>query len=574
MTFALTLPISNPVLIFFIVLAIILLAPILLNRFRIPHIIGLIIAGIIVGPHGFNLLERDSSFEIFGNVGILYLMFLAGLEMDMFSLRRNRKPGFIFGLCTFGLPLLIGSVVSHYLLQLNWATSLLLSSMFASHTLISYPIVSRYGLNRYAPVTVAVAGTIFAIIGALVVFSIITGMHTGDMSITYWLKLTGYVIAYALSILYVYPRISRWFFKTYSDNVTQFIFVLALVFLSSFVAECIGLQAIIGAFFAGIVLNRYIPSVSPLMNRLEFVGNALFIPYFLIGVGMLINLNAVVEAPQTLWVALIMCVIAIGTKWLAAWIIQKGFHYTASDRRLIFGITSAKAAVSLAAVIIGRQYGMFDDAILNGTIIMILVTCTVSSITTERAASSTIVRLQQEDKTDIGQAPTEERILISVANPATIESLVNIALLMKNPKKESPLYALYVNDDKDNKPHTTARRVLEMAAKTASAADTQLIPMSRYDLNIASGIIHTIKEKNISEVVIGLHRKANIVDTFFGSKIEAILKGTHKMVWITKCVNPPATATRIVVAVPPKAEYETGFSRWIDRLSHMAQQIG
>lgn len=574
MTFALTLPISNPVLIFFIVLAIILLAPILLNRFRIPHIIGLIIAGIIVGPHGFNLLERDSSFEIFGNVGILYLMFLAGLEMDMFSLRRNRKPGFIFGLCTFGLPLLIGSVASHYLLRLDWATSLLLSSMFASHTLISYPIVSRYGLNRYAPVTVAVAGTIFAIIGALVVFSIITGMHTGDMSITYWLKLTGYVIAYALSILYVYPRISRWFFKTYSDNVTQFIFVLALVFLSSFVAECIGLQAIIGAFFAGIVLNRYIPSVSPLMNRLEFVGNALFIPYFLIGVGMLINLNAVVEAPQTLWVALIMCVIAIGTKWLAAWIIQKGFHYTASDRRLIFGITSAKAAVSLAAVIIGRQYGMFDDAILNGTIIMILVTCTVSSITTERAASSTIIRLQQEDKTDIGQAPTEERILISVANPATIESLVNIALLMKNPKKESPLYALYVNDDNDNKPHTTARRVLEMAAKTASAADTQLIPMSRYDLNIASGIIHTIKEKNISEVVIGLHRKANIVDTFFGSKIEAILKGTHKMVWITKCVNPPATATRIVVAVPPKAEYETGFSRWIDRLSHMAQQIG
>ena len=352
MIFALTLPISNPVLIFFIVLAIILLAPILLNRIRIPHIIGLIIAGIIVGPHGFNLLARDSSFEIFGNVGILYLMFLAGLEMDIFSLRRNRKPGLIFGLCTFGIPLILGTTISHYLLQLNWATALLLSSMFASHTLISYPIVSRYGLNRYAPVTVAVAGTIFAIIGALIVFSIITGMHSGDLSTSYWLKLAGYVLVYSLFILYVYPRLCRWFFKTYNDNVSQFIFVLALVFFSSFIAECIGLQAIIGAFFAGVVLNRYIPAVSPLMNRLEFVGNALFIPYFLIGVGMLINLDAVVKAPQTLWVALIMCIIALGTKWIAAWVTQKGFHYTTSDRRLIFGITSAKAAVSLAAVII------------------------------------------------------------------------------------------------------------------------------------------------------------------------------------------------------------------------------
>lgn len=213
MIFALTLPISNPVLIFFIVLAIILLAPILLNRIRIPHIIGLIIAGIIVGPHGFNLLARDSSFEIFGNVGILYLMFLAGLEMDIFSLRRNRKPGLIFGLCTFGIPLILGTTISHYLLQLNWATALLLSSMFASHTLISYPIVSRYGLNRYAPVTVAVAGTIFAIIGALIVFSIITGMHSGDLSTSYWLKLAGYVLVYSLFILYVYPRLCRWFSK-------------------------------------------------------------------------------------------------------------------------------------------------------------------------------------------------------------------------------------------------------------------------------------------------------------------------------------------------------------------------
>lgn len=571
----LTLPIENPVLIFFIVLSIILLAPILLNRLRMPHIIGLIIAGIIIGPHGLNLLARDSSFEIFGQVGILYLMFLAGIEMDIFSLIRNRKPGTIFGLLTFGVPMVLGTIASHYFLHLDWLTSMLLSSMFASHTLISYPIVSRYGINRYAPVTVAVAGTIFAILGSLVVFAIVTGSLSGNTSTAYWVQFIIKVIAYALFVVFIYPHLIRWFFKTYSDKVMQFIFVLALVFLSSFIAESIGLLSIIGAFFAGVILNRYIPSVSPLMNRLEFVGNALFIPYFLIGVGMMIDLSIIVEHPEVLLVALIMCFIAISTKWVAAWLIQLIFHYTPTDRRLIFGITAAKAAVSLAAVIVGRQLGVFDDAILNGTIIMILVTCTVSSILTERASSRIVVQLQDEELAEAPESRVdEERILIPVANPATVERLVNMALLMKNPKKKSPIYALYVNDDSKASNQYASKRILEQASKVASAADAQLVPISRYDLNIASGILNTVKENNISEVVLGLHHKANIVDSFFGSKIENMLRGTHKMIWITKCTTPPDTTSRMIVSVPPMAEYETGFATWIDRLANLSQQIG
>ncbi|MBR5843754.1 MAG: cation:proton antiporter [Bacteroidaceae bacterium] len=570
-----TLPIENPVLIFFIVLSIILLAPILLNRFRIPHIIGLIIAGIIIGPHGFNILERDSSFEIFGQVGILYLMFLAGIEMDIFSLIRNRKPGTIFGLLTFGVPMVLGTVASHYLLHLDWLTSMLLSSMFASHTLISYPIVSRYGINRYAPVTVAVAGTIFAILGSLIVFAIVTGSLSGDTSVAYWVQFVIKVIAYGLFIIFVYPHLIRWFFKTYSDNVMQFIFVLALVFLSSFIAESIGLLSIIGAFFAGIILNRYIPSVSPLMNRLEFVGNALFIPYFLIGVGMMIDLGIIIEHPEVLLVAVIMCCIALSSKWIAAWLIQLIFHYTPTDRRLIVGITTAKAAVSLAAVIVGRELGVFDNAILNGTIIMILVTCTVSSILTELAASKIVVQLQDKEEPDVTDAAAnDERILIPVANPATVDRLVNMALLMKNPKKKSPIYALYVNDDSKASNQYASKRILEQASKAASAVDAQLVPISRYDLNIASGILNTVKENNISEVVLGLHHKANIVDSFFGTKIENMLRGTHKMIWITKCSTPPDTTSRIIVSVPPMAEYETGFVTWIDRLANISQQVG
>lgn len=570
-----TLPIENPVLIFFIVLFIILTTPILLNRFRIPHIIGLIIAGIIIGPYGLNLLARDSSFEIFGQVGILYLMFLAGIEMDIFTLLRNRRPGTIFGLLTFGIPMILGTVASHYLLQLDWLIAILLSSMFASHTLISYPIVSRYGLNRYEPVVVAVAGTIFAILGSLIVFSITTSSLSGETNASFWIGFVIKIALYAIFIIYGYPRLIRWFFKRYSDNVIQFIFVLALVFLSSFVAEAIGLLSIIGAFFAGIVFNRYIPSVSPLMNRLEFVGNAIFIPYFLIGVGMLINLGVIIEHPEMLLVAAIMSVIALSTKWIAAWVVQKIFGYTANDRLLIFGITSAKAAVSLAAVIIGHGFGVFDDAILNGTIIMILVTCTISSIATEQSASKTVVKLQDKETPDVAESDIRtERILIPVANPATVESLVNMALLMKNPKKRSPLYALYVNDDSKQSNQYASKRILEQAGKAASAADTQLIPISRYDLNIASGIINTVKENEISEVVIGLHHKANIVDSFFGTKIETLLRGINKMIWIAKCSTPPATTTRIIVSVPPMAEYETGFAKWIDRLANISQQIG
>ena len=317
MSFFSTLPIENPVLIFFIVLVIILLAPILLNRIRVPHIIGLIIAGVIIGPNGLNLLARDSSFEIFGNVGILYLMFLAGLEIDMNDFKKSRKDGVIFGLYTFLIPMILGTVISYYTLHLNLMTSILLASMYASHTLIAYPIISRYGISRTRAVPVTIAGTIFTVLGALIILAVIAGMVRGDLTEFFWLRLTVNIIIYSVAILYIYPRLTRWFFKNYNDNVTQFIFILALVFLASYMAQVIGLEAILGAFFAGIVLNRFIPNVSPLMNRLEFVGNALFIPYFLIGVGMLIDLR-VVKNTETIIVAANMSIVATLCKWLAA----------------------------------------------------------------------------------------------------------------------------------------------------------------------------------------------------------------------------------------------------------------
>ncbi len=568
-----TLPIQDPVLIFFIVLSIILFAPILLNRIHIPHIIGLIIAGVIIGPNGLNLLARDSSFDIFGNVGILYLMFLAGLEIDMNDFKKSKKNGIIFGLYTFLIPMILGSLVSHYTLHLDWMTSILLASMYASHTLIAYPIVSRYGITRARAVPITIAGTIFTVLGALVILAVIAGIVRGDLTEFFWLRLIVSITIYSAAILYIYPRITRWFFKTYNDNVTQFIFILALVFLASYMAQVIGLEAILGAFFAGIVLNRFIPNVSPLMNRIEFVGNAIFIPYFLIGVGMLIDLRVIFRSTETIFVAINMSVVATLCKWIAAWLTQKSCGMTKLDRKLIFGLSNAQAAATLAAVIIGHEIGLFNDEILNGTIVMILITCIISTLVTERAARRIVVEMQKKEPLDLKTPIQDEQILIPVANPGTIENLINLALLLKSPKKKSTLYALHVTDDTKSNNYS-AQNALNLAGKVASSADTQLEPIARYDMNITSGIIHTIKEKNITEVVLGLHHKANIVDTFFGAKIESLLKNTNKMILISKCINPINTVTRIVIAVPRKAEYETGFTRWIDRIANMTKQIG
>ncbi|MEG1617088.1 MAG: cation:proton antiporter [Bacteroidales bacterium] len=578
-------PFTNPTLIFFIVLSVILLAPIALNRIRVPHIIGLILAGVLIGPNGMGILLRDTSFEIFGKVGLLYLMFLAGLEMDMNDFRKNRTKGLIFGLYTFLIPMVIGTLASYYLLHFSWSTSVLLASMYASHTLVAYPIVSRYGVAKNSSVTITIAGTIVTVLLALLILAVIAGMYKGELNAMFWTRFGISNLLYGLLIAFGFPRIAKWFLRKYDDNVTQFIFVLAMVFSAAFAAELSGLEGIIGAFLAGVVLNRYIPSVSPLMNRIEFVGNALFIPYFLIGVGMLVDLKVLFHGREALLVALNMTVVATISKWLAAWVTQKTFHLKKIDRQMIFGLSNGQAAATLAAVLIGyniiigtdpegNPIRLLNENILNGTIIMILVTCTISSIVTENAARKLATRKLEDEKQLDSKDHLEERILIPVANPATVENMVNLALMLKNPTKKSPLYALYVNVDKEDGQSNYSKSILPKVAKLASSADTPVHMLERYDVNIASGIIHTIKENTISELVMGFHHKANIADTFFGPTTENIVRGTNRMVTIVKLDTPVNTINKMVIAVPAKAEFETGFGRWIDRIANISAQGG
>ena len=576
-------PITDPTWIFFLVLMIILFAPILLGRLRIPHIIGMILAGVAIGKYGFNILERDSSFELFGKVGIYYIMFLAGLEMDLENLKKNIGRALVFGALTFIIPFAIGMAVGMYVLNFSIGASLLLSCILASHTLVAYPIVGRYGLSSKASVSISIGGTMFALTVALFALAGVSGMFKGELDSSSWILFMLKCIVYCVFVFMVFPRFARWFFRTYEDNVMQYIFVLSLVFLSAALAELAGLEGIFGAFLAGLVLNRLVPRVSPLMNRTEFVGNALFIPYFLIGVGMLINLGALFSGWNTIKVVLVMVLVATFTKWLAAWLTQKIYHMSVAARQMMFGLSNAHAAGALAMVMVGTKIEiapgefLMNEDMLNGVVIMILISCIISSVITEHAAR-TMALSETNDDMEALKKKEEERMLVAISNPETVESLVNMALMMREPKSKRELLGVTVaveyDEAKKQGKLAEQRRNLERAVRIASAVDVPMKTRCRLSTNIVSGILHTVSEMNASEIVLGLHRKHGLLDSFLGNFTQSLLNGTHRQLMIVKSLVPANVMRRIVVAVPPNAEYEAGFYKWVERIARIGVQLG
>ncbi|MDM8152934.1 cation:proton antiporter [Bacteroides gallinaceum] len=573
-------PITDPTWIFFLVLVIILFAPIILERLRIPHIIGMILAGVVIGEHGFNILARDSSFELFGKVGLYYIMFLAGLEMNMEDFKSIRVKATVLGLLAFIIPLGIGFWTNMNILGYSVVTSVLLASMYASHTLIAYPIVIRYGINRQRAVSIAVGGTAVTDTLTLLVLAVIGGLYKGEASDMFWIWLVLKVIVLCVIIMYTFPRIARWFFRRYSDNVVQYIFVMAMVFLGAGLMEIVGMEGILGAFLAGLVLNRLIPHVSPLMNHLEFVGNALFIPYFLIGVGMLINVNVLFGHIDSIKVASVMIVVALLGKWIASWLTQKIYRMRALERELMFGLSNAQAAATLAAVLVGYDIilpsgeRLLNEDVLNGTILLILVTCIVSSFITEHAAKR--IAMSGMDVDEEKKEQEKECFLIPVANPDTLEGLMSLALVLRDERLQDNLVALSViNDNNDSvKQEMRSKRNLERAAQIAASTNVSLKTVSRFDLNITTGILHTAKEYEATGIIIGLHYKASIVDSFFGNLTENLLKNTYLQVMVVRFLMPVNTLRRIIVAVPPKAEFEHGFTKWITYMCRMSSQLG
>lgn len=577
------LPITSPTLIFFVVLFIILIAPIVMGKLRIPHIIGMVLAGIVIGPYGLNILERDSSFELFGRVGLLYIMFLAGIEMDMEGLKKDVGKVTIFGLLTCFVPFILTYLSCVWYLGYPSLASLLLGCIMASNTLVAYPIVVRYGLQRSTVTTLSVGASMLSLLIALVVTAALVGSMSGDTGTLFWVMFFVKFVVWCIAMTWLIRHMTRWFLRRYSDSVMQYIFVLAVMFISAATCELIGLEGILGAFVSGLVLNRFIPNISPLMNRIEFIGNAIFIPYFLIGVGMLINAGLLLEGGNTILV--VACIGIFGTlgKAIAAFLTSFFFHRSVHEGNLMFGMTSAHAAGAIALVMVGvnleiapGQHLLGDEA-LNAVVIMILFTCIISTVVTDYASRTIVLKEKSQRKMpeDDGKAD-DEKILIPVKYPETCDTLLNMAMLMRNEKLSRGLIALnVVYDDLDAAYNQQeGQRLLEQIEKKAAAADVQVQTQVRLATNIANGIKHAFKEYDASEIILGQHIHDNSTRRFWGQFAQSLFNGLNRQIIIARCTIPLNTIRVFHVAVPSRAEYEPGFYRWLERVSRMVTRLG
>jgi len=580
----LSLPIEDPVLKFLLVLIIILAAPLLLNKIKVPHLLGLIIAGAVIGPNGFNVLSRDSSIVVTGTTGLLYIMFLAGLEIDMGDFKKNKWKSLTFGIYTFVVPFILGFLGGYYLLHFNILTSVLFASLFSSHTLIAYPLVSKLGIAKNLAVNITVGGTMITDVLALLVLAVVVGMSQGDVGTAFWVKLSVSFIVFALIVLLIFPMIGRWFFKKVDDKISQYIFVLVMIYLAAMLAELAGVEAIIGAFFAGLALNRLIPHTSSLMNRVEFVGNAIFIPFFLISVGMLIDFKVFFESLETLEVAGIMLIASIGGKYLAAVATQKTFRLSKDEGKLIFGLSSASAAATLASVMVGyniiisetetgEPIRLLNEHVLNGSILLILVSCTISSFIS-MASAQKIAESDNED-TVSGTNHEEENILLAINHEETVERMVNLGILVKAHSNTEDLYALNViNEDKNESSVKNAEKLLHQAVDAAAAADVKLQSLKRYDNDVINGVNNVIKEQNITDLIIGLEDEKGFSPSFVYNLYNGYLQNDDVNVLVYHAAQPLSTIKKYAVMIPENAHQEAGFFHALLRVWNIARNSG
>ena len=574
---------ADPTYTFFVVVCVILLAPIVFSRLHIPNLVGMILAGVIIGEHGLNLIERDDSFELFGKVGIYFIMFLAGLEMDMQNLRQNRWSGVLFGAMTTLIPFLSGLLTGLYLLHYSLPTSLLLACILSSHTLVSYTIAGRYGVTRDPSVTISVVATMIALLLALLFLAGMAGVLRGSGTAGFWLLFFGKIVLFGLFMFFVLPRIFRVFFRNYTEPIMQFSFTLVVVFLSAEIAsELCGLDGIFGTFLAGLVLNRFVPSTSPLMNRLEFVAGALFIPYFLIGVGMMVNLSPLFEDVSAVMLVVIMVVAATLSKLAAALLTRLILRFSAAQGLMMFGLTEAHAAGALAMVLVGTKLEvapgvpLMTSAVLDGVIITILISCIISGVVTDQAAKA--LKLVKENTPTSRRDSTpqdDEKILVPVNDLETLPTVLNMAIMMRNPQLRRGLICLHIINDSDLSPATRAHsdQCLEMAATLAASADVPLQTQSRLAVNFSTATIHALHENDASEIVVGLHHRKHPSDNFLGTYTQGLLDNMDRQLSIVHLQIPANTIRKIIVAVPPKAEYESGYYRWINRVARIAEDL-
>ena len=572
MNFSTLFPVTEPTWIYLGVLSIVLFAPLLFNKLRMPHIIGMILAGLLIGPNGLNILDHDDSFELFGEVGLFYIMFLASLEINMQEMKQAKGGALLMGLAVFAIPIALGLLANIFILKYdNLMTAILLASMYASYTLISYPIVARYGLSRLRCVNFVVGGTVITDTLTLFVLAIIVGISRGEANVWFVLLMFVKLIAVGTIIIFLFPRIARYFFRNYNDSVIQYIFVMMLLFLGAGLMKLAGMEGILGAFITGLVLNRLIPHSSPLMRRIDFVGNAIFIPFFLIGVGMMIDVSVLFKGGNSLMVAGVMVATALTGKWIASFLVSKVYRMSSGERNLMFGLSTSQAAATLAAAIVGNKIGLLNDDVLNGTILLILVTCIVSSIVADRASRGLIL---SGKALNAPAGVSSKKTLLALANPNMVDRLMDLALLVRKENSHIPLSAITVVLDEDKQRQQQGTKVLDHAANIAASVNVPLLTKMRLTTNLAHGIVHEVKENDYRELILGFHKKETANDSFLGNVLPEVLNSLDCQVVMAR-MNIPLNTVRVIhITFPAKAEFEAGFAYWVEETARMASGLG
>lgn len=568
-------PLTDEVLVFTILILVILVAPLLAARLRMPDLVLLLAAGTVMGPNGLHVLERDTAITLFGNVGLIYIMFLAGLEIDLHRFMNTRRRSLGFGLLTFAIPQGLGTLAGRYVLGLEWQTSLLLASMFASHTLLAYPIASRLGIARSEPVTVTVSATIITDTLALTVLAVIADSARGaELGFAFWVGIVVGMVALFFFIWWGIPKLTRWFFHNVTEaGGAQFLFVLATVCGCAYLSHFAKMEPIVGAFLAGAAFNRLIPEHSTLMNRVVFAGNNLFIPFFLISVGMLVDPRAMLASPRTWAVGAVMVVAVVATKYLAAWLAAKWFGYASDARQVMFGLSVVQAAATLAAVLIGYELKIFDDAILNGTIAMIAVTCPLGAWVVDRYGRRMAQAGVAAPTPSTAQA---QRLLVPVVNPETAKRQLELAFVLRDPALPGAIHALTVVREQDDTEAAVVHgeHLMGYCLTQAAAADILVQPSVRVDANPSDGIVRTAKELHASLVLCGWSASRALGRRMFGTVMGNLLDSCGSRLLLCRLVRPLATNRRLLILWPPLAERRSDLVPLLREVGQLARQIG
>lgn len=568
------LPVHDPVLIFAIVMLIVLLVPIAFTKVRVPGLVGLILAGAVVGPSGIGLLERDATIVLLGTVGLLYLMFVAGLALDLAQFNRQKGRSITFGLLSFFLPQSLGILTGLHLLGFSLASSLLLGSIVGSHTLLAYPVASRLGITRNKGVIMTMGGTIVTDLLALLLLAVVVAASQGTLGAAFWVRFIGLITLYLFAVLKGLPRIGRWFLRTtHGEPNIAFIFLTTALFVTAYLAQLAGLAPIIGAFLAGIVLNRLVPEMGPLMSRVRFVGETLFVPFFLLSVGMLVDFRVLFSSLSVWTTALLFTGLVVVGKGVAAALSALVYRHTLPEAWTIFGLSVPQAAATLAVTLIGFNLGLFEEEAVNAVVVMILITCMLGPWIVERQGRRIAI---QEEASPTDAADRPQRILIPLSNPQTADALVDVALAIRDANSAEPVFPLTVVRDGDDVTDQVAagEKLLSSAVVHAVASDVPVTPITRVDVDVTRGMARAVAESRISHLVIGWGGNPSPGQRIFGSILDRLLDVTSIPVLVCRLRQPINTFGRTLLIIPPHVEREPGFPEALSLSKTMAARLG